>query len=41
MVGVRARTLAERGGSESENEPPNKADDVGVGVRDLFKLCGV
>jgi hypothetical protein len=38
MVGV--RTLAERGGSESENEPPSAAEDVGVGVRDLFNPCG-
>ena len=37
-VGVLA---LERGGSESENEPPPKVTaDVGVGVRDLLKLLG-
>jgi hypothetical protein len=34
-------TLEERGGSESENEPPPKVTtDVGVGVRGLLKLFG-
>ena len=34
--------LADRGGSESENEPPPKVTaDVGVGVRDLLTVLGV
>jgi hypothetical protein len=36
------RVLEERGGSESENEPPPKVTaDVGVGVRDLLTLLRV
>ena len=39
VVGV--LTLEERGGSESENElPPKVTADVGVGVRDLFRVFG-
>lgn len=39
VVGV--LTPEERGGSESENEPPpNVMADVGVGVRDLLTLIG-
>jgi hypothetical protein len=34
--------LEDRGGSESENEPPPKVTaDVGVGVRDLLTVLGV
>ena len=39
---VDGRVLEERGGSESENEPPPKVTaDVGVGVRDLLTLLRV